>query len=350
MNLSTIPNRLGKIFHGKIRPPNAWVIFMIALIGALLYILWRPPHTYTIEGNTGMPWLCDFHVKTAFNACAESHERNATISTTQLKKVIMEGYRCLDFEIHPLPVSNAPVIASSLEDSMTEWASGNTIPFSMAMKELKVSGFITNAPLFINLRIKSTDPAVMDNISDALGTHLSNRLLRSVSNVNAMTDSAIGKVIVMVDAMSDEVMVAFQKSKLKERTNIVFGSGTMTALKSSGLIAISNPKEYEKNTRNQFTIVYPEAGNKNPNPALPVSYGCQFIAMQVNAKPATDAHLDTYNTFFKNSQYAPSRVLKTEAKRHDPGYEIVVPSGPKVEAKQKIVSDGINAIANVGKD
>jgi hypothetical protein len=326
---------------------------MVAIICGLLYVLWckllvRMP---TLEGMDGgsSTWLCDFHVKTAFNACAESHERNAVISTTQLKSVITKGYRCLDFEIHPLPVTNAPVVASSVDDSMTEWGSKNTILFSAAMNEIKMSGFVSSSsPLFINLRIKSTDPDVMNKVSESLDKYLSGRMLKGVSRLEVNTVPAEGKIIVMVDATNNGVTAALKQSDLDERANIVFSSKSMKALKMSELIAVADPVTYEKNTRNQFSIIYPEMGQKNPKPDLALSYGCQFIGMQVSAKTTIDVNLDTYDGLFKNSAHPPSRLLKPESKRHVPALDVTIPSGPEVEAKKKVISDGVNAIADVG--
>lgn len=350
------------VFGVSVTPTMVALCVVIALICSW-FILGDTTDWFSgsiLEGNTGSPWLCDYYVKSAYNACAESYEQNAIISTTQLNKVIREGYRCVDFELHPM--DGEPVIAATASDVTTRYDSANHISFSSAMKIIKdfafVSGMVAGdaySPLFINLRLKIFAPEILDMVAEIIKKAVGRHLLRGTHNPHAVSFEGIQtkKVVIMVDATDQKVMESLEKSALKEYANIIWGTGTLRALQYGDLMTISNPEIYEKETRNQFTIIYPGTTRKNPNSELPISYGCQFITMRVGVE---DSYLSNYESFFKNhenSTRARSFVLKPETPknmRHDPGHEVAIPSGPKVEKERRVISTGTKAISNVGSE
>jgi hypothetical protein len=46
--------------------------------------------------------LCDYYIKTAYNACSGGSYKNDFVDVCNLKAVINQGVRCLDFEIYSI--------------------------------------------------------------------------------------------------------------------------------------------------------------------------------------------------------------------------------------------------------
>jgi len=59
--------------------------------------------------------LFDYYIKTAYNACSGGSYKNNFVDICNLKAIIKQGVRCLDFEIYS--VNDQPVVATSTSDS-----------------------------------------------------------------------------------------------------------------------------------------------------------------------------------------------------------------------------------------
>ena len=58
--------------------------------------------------------LYDYYIKTAYNACSGGSYKNNFVDVCNLKAVIKQGVRCLDFEVYS--VNDEPVVATSTQD------------------------------------------------------------------------------------------------------------------------------------------------------------------------------------------------------------------------------------------
>ena len=58
--------------------------------------------------------LYDYYIKTAYNACSGGSYKNNFVDTCNLKAIIKQGVRCLDFEVYS--VDDEPVVATSTQD------------------------------------------------------------------------------------------------------------------------------------------------------------------------------------------------------------------------------------------
>lgn len=59
--------------------------------------------------------LYDYYIKTCYNACSGGSYKNNFVNICNLKAVIKQGVRCLDFEIYS--VNDQPVVATSTVDN-----------------------------------------------------------------------------------------------------------------------------------------------------------------------------------------------------------------------------------------
>jgi hypothetical protein len=58
--------------------------------------------------------LFDYYIKTAYNACSGGSYMNDFVDVCNLKAIIKQGVRCLDFEIYS--INNEPVVSTSTTD------------------------------------------------------------------------------------------------------------------------------------------------------------------------------------------------------------------------------------------
>ena len=71
--------------------------------------------------------LFDYYIKTAYNACSGGSYKNDFVDICNLKAVIKQGVRCLDFEIYS--VNDQPVVATSTSDDYFVKETFNTVSF-----------------------------------------------------------------------------------------------------------------------------------------------------------------------------------------------------------------------------
>ena len=58
--------------------------------------------------------LYDYYIKTAYNACSGGSYKNDFVNICNLKALIKQGVRCVDFEIYS--VNGEPVVSTSTSD------------------------------------------------------------------------------------------------------------------------------------------------------------------------------------------------------------------------------------------
>lgn len=111
--------------------------------------------------------LRNFYVKTALNCCCLGEWKNSRVDINALKYAINQGYRCLDFEIYS--EGGVPVVAASTKNSNYYKETYNSLPFQDVCDCIKTYAFTTppnkNDPLFINLRLKSSNEGIIEGAS-----------------------------------------------------------------------------------------------------------------------------------------------------------------------------------------
>jgi len=83
--------------------------------------------------------LKDYYVKTAYNCCSGGSYKNDYVSTCNLKDVLNQGCRALDFEVYS--IGNEPIVATSTSDSNFVKETYNYVLFSDVMVDIAIMPF-----------------------------------------------------------------------------------------------------------------------------------------------------------------------------------------------------------------
>jgi hypothetical protein len=113
--------------------------------------------------------LCQYYIMTAYNACSGGQYENDVVDICNLKAVLKNGVRCLDFEIYS--IDNQPVVATSTLKSYYNKETFNYIDFSQVMNIIQSYAFASGTapnytdPIFLHLRIKSDNQLMYTNFA-----------------------------------------------------------------------------------------------------------------------------------------------------------------------------------------
>ena len=267
--------------------------------------------------------LQDYYVKTAYNACSGGSYKNDFVNICNLKAVIKQGVRCLDFEIYS--VNNQPVVSTSTSDSYYVKETFNSVNFSSVMDTIRNYAFSGSTcpnptdPILINLRCKSNNQEMYSKLADifssntdimlgpeysyeASGTNLGNTPLMSLQN----------KVILIMDRSNPAFV---ENADLLEYVNLASNSVFMRGYDYYNIKNNPDINELTDFNRQGMTIVYPnnEINPANPSGMVCRASGCQMVAMRFQY---VDNNLMENALFFDQTGYA--FALKPADLRYQP--------------------------------
>lgn len=267
--------------------------------------------------------LQDYYVKTAYNACSGGSYKNDFVNICNLKAVIKQGVRCLDFEIYS--VNNQPVVSTSTSDSYYVKETFNSVNFSSVMDTIRNYAFSGSTcpnptdPILINLRCKSNNQEMYSKLADifssntdimlgpeysyeASGTNLGNTPLMSLQN----------KVILIMDRSNPAFV---ENADLLEYVNLASNSVFMRGYDYYNIKNNPDINELTDFNRQGMTIVYPnnEINPANPSGMVCRASGCQMVAMRFQY---VDNNLMENALFFDEAGYA--FALKPADLRYQP--------------------------------
>lgn len=267
--------------------------------------------------------LQDYYVKTAYNACSGGSYKNDFVNICNLKAVIKQGVRCLDFEIYS--VNNQPVVSTSTSDSYYVKETFNSVNFSSVMDTIRNYAFSGSTcpnptdPILINLRCKSNNQEMYSKLADifssntdimlgpeysyeASGTNLGNTPLMSLQN----------KVILIMDRSNPAFV---ENADLLEYVNLASNSVFMRGYDYYNIKNNPDINELTDFNRQGMTIVYPnnEINPANPSGMVCRASGCQMVAMRFQY---VDNNLMENALFFDQAGYA--FALKPADLRYQP--------------------------------
>jgi hypothetical protein len=119
--------------------------------------------------------LYDYYIKTAYNACSGGNYKNDFVDVCNLKSVIGQGVRCLDFELYS--IDDKPIVATSTSDSYYIKETFNYVDFNDVMKTIQNYAFASSTapnytdPILINLRIMSNNQTMYTNLANILASY-----------------------------------------------------------------------------------------------------------------------------------------------------------------------------------
>jgi len=273
--------------------------------------------------------LFDYYIKSAYNACSGGSYKNDYVDVCNLKAIIKQGVRCLDFEIYSL--DNEPVVATSTEDSFYIKETFNSVLFSKVMETIDGYAFANGTspnptdPIIIHLRIKSNNQEIYTKMA-TLFSNYKKMLGIDYSYIN--TGKNIGKepllnfqnkIILIVDKSNDAFL---QNQEFLEYVNLTSNSIYMRGYNYYDIKNNPDINELTDFNKSAMTIVFPEKGINpiNPNGIVGRNYGCQMIAMRYQY---VDNYLMENTQFF--DQGGSAFVLKPPELRYQP---ILIPEPP----------------------
>jgi hypothetical protein len=248
-------------------------------------------------------------VKTAYNCCCTGDFKNDYVDTCALLNCAKQGVRALDFTLYSL--NGEPVIAASTLPSKRYKEMYNHLPFFKTMTQVKqmflydtVNCTNTNDPLFLILRIQSSNTEVYNKIGDALSGvfgegNATNRLYlpNSTTTLDNETISNLnGKVIVMLDitglsGISNSKLVTLAALQLGTMSNQIYRESEAYNLLESGI----SPNV------SSINVLYPDFQSKSTNydfNTVGLKQKFQFIGLNFQMN---DIYLDAYNKYFTSS-------------------------------------------------
>ena len=272
----------------------------------------------------------DYYIKSAYNCCSGGSYKNDFVDTCNLKYVLKQGVRGLDFEI--FSIDDKPVVATSTSDSYYVKETFNYIYFGDVMNIIRDYAFATSTapnaldPIIIHLRIKSTNQDMYKNFAT---------LLKNYENILMPKDygyeyygqnfgtvdirKLTGKVVIIVERSNTTFL---EVPEFYEFVNMTSNSVFMRALHYYDIKYTPDLQELIEFNRQNITIGMPDKGSNpdNPSPIVMRECGCQLLAMRYQLM---DVDVEENNMFFDENGYA--FVLKPERLRYIP---VTIPEPP----------------------
>ena len=267
--------------------------------------------------------LNEYYIKTAYNACSGGSYKNDVVEICNLKAVLKQGVRGLDFEIYS--IDNQPVVATSTADNFYIKETYNSVSFSDVMSTIQNYAFSGSTapnftdPILIHLRFMSNNQSMYSNLANIFKSYDTILLDKEYSYETAGHNlggepllNFMNKVILIFDRSN----TAFLENKdLMEYVNMTSNSIFMRAYNYYDVKNNPDLEELREYNKRNMTIVFPDSGSNpvNPNGILCQDAGCQMVAMRYQF---VDNYLIQNTSFFDKCTYA--FCLKPEDLRYKP--------------------------------
>lgn len=291
------------------------------------YIKSMTPETVSdCSGN-----LRDYYIKTAFNACSGGSYSNDFVNICNLKAILKQGVRGLDFEIYS--VNNEPVVSTGTDKTnYYVKETYNYVSFTDVMNVIKNYAFSSgtapnpNDPIILHLRIKSNQSDLYDKMATIFKSYDDIMLGSEYSFENSgynlgevAMSKLMGKIVIIVDKTNPTFL---SNQNFMEYVNMTSNSVFMREYNYQQVKNTPDMNELTEYNKKYMTIVLPDVSTSDPNPPNPSgllcrTMGCQMVAMRYQT---VDQFLEENTVFFDNTGYA--FALKPEELRYEP---VVIP-------------------------
>lgn len=255
--------------------------------------------------------LYDYYIKTAFNACSGGKYKNDFVDLCNLKAVLREGVRGLDFQIYS--INNEPVVSTSTVDDYYIKETFNHIKFIDVINTIRNYGFASGSapnptdPIIIHLRFMSRNQKMYANLAKIFESNsdlmLGKEYSFEYSGKNLGAEPLLNfknKIILIVDRTNTAFL---ENDDLLEYVNMTSSSVFMRKYEYFDVKNNPDINELQQYNKRNMTIVIPDKGSNPPNPSgiLCREAGCQMVAMRYQY---VDSFLAENNNFFNNCAYA----------------------------------------------
>jgi hypothetical protein len=288
--------------------------------------------------------LKDYYIKSAYNCCSGGSYKQDFVNLCNLKTLLKQGVRGLDFEIYS--VNNNPVVATSTNKSFYIKETYNSIPFSDVMNIIVNYAFSGGTapnptdPILFHLRIKSSNIEMYKKLAKIfkenrryfLGPEYSYEYSgKNIGDVKLLDLSK--KIILMVDKSNNRYL---DNEDFYEYVNITTNSVFARALNFYNIKNTPDLTELQNFNKKNMTIGLPDKGPTPTNPSGIVcrETGTQLVAMRYQND---DVNLQENEKFFNDNGYA--FVLKPDRLRYIPvTVPKPVPQDPAVSYQTRSVN------------
>jgi hypothetical protein len=290
--------------------------------------------------------LFDYYIKTAYNACSGGSYKIDFVDICNLKAVIKQGVRCLDFEVYS--VDNQPVVATSTQDDFYIKETFNSVNFADVMKTIKDYAFSGGTcpnptdPILIHLRIKSNNQQIYSKMADIFKSYDDIMLGKDYSfessgkNIGSEPLLNFQSKIILIVGRNESGNAFLENQQFLEYVNLTSNSMFMRAYEYYDIKNNPDINELTEYNKKNMTIVFPDKGinPSNPSALLCRTYGCQMVAMRYQY---VDNYLIENAFFFDRASYAFS--LKPEPLRYKPvTIPDPIPQNPEYDYSTRNVS------------
>jgi hypothetical protein len=267
--------------------------------------------------------LYDYYIKTAYNACSGGGYKNDFVNICNLKSVLKEGVRGLDFEVYS--IDNNPVVATSTSDSYYVKETFNSVNFADVMSTIANYAFTSGTapnysdPIIIHLRIKSNNQTMYTNLASIFQSYEDIMLGKEYSfesNGNNLGRyplvNFMNKIVLIVDKINNAYL---DNPEFLEYVNLTSNSIFMRAFNYYDVKNNPDINELTEFNKRGMTIVFPDSGVNpvNPSGMLCRESGCQMVAMRYQY---VDNYLEENAVMFDRCGYA--FCLKPQRLRYVP--------------------------------
>jgi hypothetical protein len=267
--------------------------------------------------------LNEYYVKTAYNACSGGSYKNDFVDICNLKAVLKQGVRGLDFEVYS--IDNNPVVATSTADNYYIKETYNSVDFTDVMNTIQNYAFSGSTapnftdPIIIHIRFMSNNQEMYSNLATLLKSYDTILLGKEYSYETFGHNlggepllNFMNKVILIFDRSNTSFL---ENKDLMEYVNMTSNSIFMRAYNYYDVKNNPDLEELREYNKRNMSIVFPDSGSNpvNPNGILSRDAGCQMVAMRYQF---VDNFLLQNTLFFDNCSYA--FCLKPEHLRYKP--------------------------------
>lgn len=268
--------------------------------------------TYNVRSLGNLP-LQEFCIKSSYNSAYSG----SYMGLDTIKYVLSRGCRFLDFELYF--INNGACVGYS--DDGYNMLSKNTLTLSDTLGCVIANAFSAPSPnlgdpLFVQLRIRSDDTNMYDEVSSAITSTLGPRLYKGKVNGRTQINSLMGKVVLIVDSKVSGDYANYPQCNAGDAGCV--NLGTLTNMESNAsplfkysnaqmLNMLSNPPTMVKKNRSDVAVlrmVEPTTSSETTNPNagyLIQHYGTQIVDNRFYMK---DAQLTKYEKFFRDNKTA----------------------------------------------
>ena len=227
--------------------------------------------------------LRNYNIKSSYNSCCANLYKNGWVSQCALREVIAQGCRFLDFEVYSYKGKPVVGVSTKVNDYYMKECY-NYIPIGNVFDTINNKAFTENdcagtneQPLIINLRFKTNNKDVLDNVAKSLKNSFNNKLLNSCDSIYNYRSTVIpepdtgynnfgtigmdrikGKVILFTD-LTDDILL--QTNKLRNSINMSSKSNSRPHLKVYRYTEIIGKENRPDGWQNNMIICLPDLSN-----------------------------------------------------------------------------------------